>query len=96
MTAPDPGTDYRFFENRSALVLSGGGARAAYQAHRQSPNRRVAPVLPAQRPSWRERATAAAWWLAVALAGELVASGEPEPCSCCHSPGEAIENAKKD
>ncbi len=32
MTAPDPGTDYRFFENRSALVLSGGGARAAYQA----------------------------------------------------------------
>lgn len=32
MTAPDTGTDYRFFENRSALVLSGGGARAAYQA----------------------------------------------------------------
>jgi NTE family protein len=32
LTAPDPGTDYRFFENRSALVLSGGGARAAYQA----------------------------------------------------------------
>jgi NTE family protein len=28
---PDTGTDYRFFENRSALVLSGGGARAAYQ-----------------------------------------------------------------
>jgi len=27
----DTGTDYRFFENRSALVLSGGGARAAYQ-----------------------------------------------------------------
>jgi NTE family protein len=32
LTAPDTGTDYRFFENRSALVLSGGGARAAYQA----------------------------------------------------------------
>lgn len=32
MTAPDTGTDYRFFENRSGLVLSGGGARAAYQA----------------------------------------------------------------
>lgn len=31
MAAPDSGTDYRFFENRSALVLSGGGARAAYQ-----------------------------------------------------------------
>jgi NTE family protein len=32
LTASDTGTDYRFFENRSALVLSGGGARAAYQA----------------------------------------------------------------
>ena len=31
MATPDTGTDYRFFENRSALVLSGGGARAAYQ-----------------------------------------------------------------
>jgi NTE family protein len=29
---PDPGTNYLFFENREALVLSGGGARAAYQA----------------------------------------------------------------
>ena len=31
MSLADTGTDYRFFENRSALVLSGGGARAAYQ-----------------------------------------------------------------
>ena len=31
MAASDTGTDYRFFENRAALVLSGGGARAAYQ-----------------------------------------------------------------
>ena len=31
MATPDTGTDYRFFENRTALVLSGGGARAAYQ-----------------------------------------------------------------
>jgi NTE family protein len=31
LAAPDSGTDYCFFENRSALVLSGGGARAAYQ-----------------------------------------------------------------
>ena len=31
MASPDTGTDYRFFENRAALVLSGGGARAAYQ-----------------------------------------------------------------
>ena len=31
MASPDTGTDYRFFENRTALVLSGGGARAAYQ-----------------------------------------------------------------
>jgi NTE family protein len=31
LTTPDTGTDYRFFENRTALVLSGGGARAAYQ-----------------------------------------------------------------
>jgi len=31
LAAPDSGTDYRFFESRSALVLSGGGARAAYQ-----------------------------------------------------------------
>ena len=31
MASPDDGTDYRFFENRAALVLSGGGARAAYQ-----------------------------------------------------------------
>jgi NTE family protein len=31
LAAPDTGTDYRFFENRSALVLAGGGARAAYQ-----------------------------------------------------------------
>jgi NTE family protein len=27
----ETGTDYRFFENREALVLAGGGARAAYQ-----------------------------------------------------------------
>jgi len=27
----DTGTNYRFFENREALVLAGGGARAAYQ-----------------------------------------------------------------
>ena len=32
MPKPDTGTDYVFFENREALVLSGGGARAAYQA----------------------------------------------------------------
>lgn len=31
MASPDDGTDYRFFESRTALVLSGGGARAAYQ-----------------------------------------------------------------
>jgi NTE family protein len=31
LATPDTGTDYRFFENRTALVLSGGGARAAYQ-----------------------------------------------------------------
>jgi len=31
LSLADTGTDYRFFENRSALVLSGGGARAAYQ-----------------------------------------------------------------
>lgn len=31
MATADTGTDYRFFENRAALVLSGGGARAAYQ-----------------------------------------------------------------
>jgi len=31
LASPDEGTDYRFFENRTALVLSGGGARAAYQ-----------------------------------------------------------------
>jgi NTE family protein len=31
LAAADTGTDYRFFENRAALVLSGGGARAAYQ-----------------------------------------------------------------
>jgi NTE family protein len=31
LASPDTGTDYRFFENRTALVLSGGGARAAYQ-----------------------------------------------------------------
>jgi NTE family protein len=31
LASPDEGTDYRFFENRAALVLSGGGARAAYQ-----------------------------------------------------------------
>ena len=32
MPNPDAGTNYVFFENREALVLSGGGARAAYQA----------------------------------------------------------------
>jgi NTE family protein len=31
LASADTGTDYRFFENRAALVLSGGGARAAYQ-----------------------------------------------------------------
>ena len=31
LASPDTGTDYRFFENRAALVFSGGGARAAYQ-----------------------------------------------------------------
>lgn len=31
MASSDTGTDYRFFESRAALVLSGGGARAAYQ-----------------------------------------------------------------
>jgi NTE family protein len=31
LSLADTGTDYRFLENRSALVLSGGGARAAYQ-----------------------------------------------------------------
>ena len=31
MASPDTGTDYLFFENRAGLVLSGGGARAAYQ-----------------------------------------------------------------
>jgi NTE family protein len=31
LVSEDDGTDYRFFENRTALVLSGGGARAAYQ-----------------------------------------------------------------
>lgn len=31
MVSADEGTDYRFFESRAALVLSGGGARAAYQ-----------------------------------------------------------------
>lgn len=31
MGAPDSETDYRFFVNRQGLVLSGGGARAAYQ-----------------------------------------------------------------
>jgi NTE family protein len=31
LASSDTGTDYRFFENRAALVLSGGGARAAYQ-----------------------------------------------------------------
>jgi NTE family protein len=31
LASADTGTDYRFFENRTALVLSGGGARAAYQ-----------------------------------------------------------------
>jgi ferric-dicitrate binding protein FerR (iron transport regulator) len=71
-------------------------ALAACQAHERHPNRRVAPALPTRRPSWRERATAVAWWLAVALAAGLVASGEPEPCSCCHSLGEASENALKD
>jgi len=31
MGTPDNETDYIFFENRQALVLAGGGARAAYQ-----------------------------------------------------------------
>jgi NTE family protein len=31
VAVPDTGTDYVFFENREALVLAGGGARAAYQ-----------------------------------------------------------------
>ena len=31
MATPDTETDYLFFENREALVLAGGGARAAYQ-----------------------------------------------------------------
>ena len=31
MADSDTGTNYRFFENREALVLAGGGARAAYQ-----------------------------------------------------------------
>jgi len=31
LAATDTGTDYLFFENREALVLAGGGARAAYQ-----------------------------------------------------------------
>jgi NTE family protein len=31
MGTPDNDTDYIFFENRQALVLAGGGARAAYQ-----------------------------------------------------------------
>ena len=31
MADSETGTDYRFFENREALVLAGGGARAAYQ-----------------------------------------------------------------
>ena len=31
VTLPDTETDYTFFENRAALVLAGGGARAAYQ-----------------------------------------------------------------
>jgi NTE family protein len=31
MGTPDDETDYIFFENRQALVLAGGGARAAYQ-----------------------------------------------------------------
>lgn len=70
-------------------------ALAAYQAHERRPNRRVAPVWPASRPSWRERATTAAWWLAVALAACLVASGEPEPCSCYHSLDCQSENASK-
>ncbi len=31
MAEPDSGTNYLFFESREALVLAGGGARAAYQ-----------------------------------------------------------------
>src|SRR5512145_1141916 len=31
MAAADPNTNYFFYENREALVLAGGGARAAYQ-----------------------------------------------------------------
>ena len=31
MADSDTGTNYRFFENREALVLAGGGARGAYQ-----------------------------------------------------------------
>ncbi len=31
MATPDTETNYTFFENREALVLAGGGARAAYQ-----------------------------------------------------------------
>jgi NTE family protein len=31
LASPDTGTDYLFFESRAGLVLSGGGARAAYQ-----------------------------------------------------------------
>jgi NTE family protein len=31
MASPDGDTDYVFFQNRQALVLAGGGARAAYQ-----------------------------------------------------------------
>jgi NTE family protein len=43
----DTGTDYRFFENRAALVLSGGGARAAYQA---GVLQAIATWLPADAP----------------------------------------------
>jgi len=31
VTAAESDTDYFFFEDREALVLAGGGARAAYQ-----------------------------------------------------------------
>jgi len=47
LASPDDGTDYRFFENRAALVLSGGGARAAYQV---GVLQAIAAWLPADAP----------------------------------------------
>jgi len=48
MGVPETETDYLFFENRQALVLAGGGARAAYQV---GVLRAIADWLPAGRAS---------------------------------------------